>query len=331
MTAEKGRHITPGTLGEYVAAGVVASIPITGSPDALLTVDAANETLRLEISWDGVEPPAIDDYVHIATTVRFRNGRNWATLTVHGERFFADAYPLLCSVADLVQLESVPFGAAVKQSLASYHDLLTAAEHMPVREEIGLYGELLVLSHLLATMGPAAALSAWRGGDTSEEHDLGLVGDDVEVKTTTTEARRHWIGSLHQLQPTLGRPLWLLSIQLTGAGASAGRRLPELVDMVTSQLPAGLQSVLGARLAAMGYRNDQPRGSFRLLRLRSAPACFLVDDRFPALTRETLKRGGADLDRVEDVSYTIRLDNTTPSSLVPEPLRGFADKGSGAR
>lgn len=326
MTAPEGRHLSPQTLDDYVAAGAAATIPIAGSPEALLTVDPANETLRLEVSWDGEQPPSISDYVHIQTDVHFRHGRNWAVLAVHGVRFFAEAYPLLRSVADQVQLDGTTFARAVQDSLASYHDLLAAAGQMPVRDEIGLYGELLVVSHLIATLGAAEALRAWRGGDQTEEHDLGLPEDDVEIKTTTADQRRHWISSLDQLQPTTGRPLWLLSIQLTGAGASQAERLPDLVTRVESQLPSDLRDVFRARLAQTRYRPDQRPDRFRLLRLRSEPAYFLVDANFPRIDRAILTAGGAKLQSIDEVSYSIRLDGLKPATDLPAPLRGFGQK-----
>jgi hypothetical protein len=321
VSEPSSRHISPQTLDDYVAAGVAASIPITGEPDAVLTVDSPNQTLRLEISWDGEQPPAISDYVHISTDVRFRQGRNWATIAVHGTRFFAEGYPLLRSVADLVQLETATFATAVERSLASYHDLLAATGQMPVREEIGLYGEVLVISHLISTIGPAAALNAWRGGDQTEEHDLGLADDDVEIKTTTAESRRHWISTLDQLKPTVGRRLWLLSIQLTGAGASDAERLPDVIARVEAQLPVGLRSTFQSRLARSPYRPGQPHDSFRLLRLRSAPACFLVDGDFPRIDHDILLAGGATVAAIDDVNYVIRLDGRTPAADPPAPLR----------
>lgn len=326
MTGPEGRHLSPQTLDAYVAAGVAATIPIAGTPEVLLTVDPPNETLRLEVSWDGEQPPPISDYVHIMTDVHFRHGRNWAVLAVHGIRFFADAYPLLRSVADQVQLEASTFGRAVQDSLASYHDLLLATGQMPIRDEIGLYGELLVVSHLITTLGPAEALQAWRGGDQSEEHDIGLGDDDVEIKTTTADQRRHWISSLDQLQPTTGRPLWLLSIQLTGAGASRAERLPDLVARIEAQLPFGLQEAFRTRLSRTRYRPAQRPDSYRLLRLRSAPACFLVDDTFPRIDRAILTSGGAVVNSIDEVSYTIRLDGLTPAIDLPAPLRGFEQK-----
>lgn len=326
MIEPESRHVSPQTVDAYVTAGVWASIPIAGNPRVLLTVDGPNETLGIEVEWDGEEPPAIADYVHISTSVRFRKGTNWAILAVHGSRFFAEAYPLLRSVADLVQLESATFADAVRRSLASYHDLLAATGQMPIRDEIGLYGELLVVSHLIDSIGPHDAMKAWRGGDEWEEHDLGLADDDVEVKTTTSDSRHHWISTLDQLQPTVGRKLWLLSIQLTGAGASEAARLPDVVARVEGQLPSELQASFRSRIGRTRYRLAQPHDSFRLLRLRSTPACFLVDGDFPRIDRDILARGGALVAGLGEVNYAIRLDGMTPAADPPAALLGFGQE-----
>ena len=321
MSVPAARHLSPQALSDYTNAGVTAVVPVEGEPAATLTFDVHGQTLRLALAWDGEQPPAIDDYVHISTDVRFQGDRNWATLAVHGTRFFADAYPLLRSVADLVQLEGQTFTEAVQRSLDQYHDLLAAGSRMPTTDETGLFGELLVLDHLVGTLGPDMALTAWRGGDMTEEHDFGLPDGDVEVKTTTSEARRHWIGSLDQLRPSPDRPLWLASLQLTGAGAGRAERLPDLINRIRQKLPEPFRSVLDSRLRGTRYTPDQPRDSFRLLRLRSRPAFFVVDDRLPRLTRRLLQAGGV-LPGVEDVSYVIRLDDQQPSTP-PAALAGL--------
>lgn len=326
MTEPESRHVSPQTLEEYITAGVRASIPIAGGPETLLTVDGPNETLSLEVNWDGEEPPTIADYVHISTSVRFRRGSNWAILAVHGSGFFAEAYPLLRSVADLVQLEAVTFTDAVRRSLARYHDLLAATRQMPIRDEIGLYGELLVVSHLIDSIGPYEAMKAWRGGDEAEEHDLGLADDDVEIKTTTSESRRHWINTLHQLRPTLGRKLWLLSIQLTGAGASEAARLPDMMACLEGRLPSELQATFQSRIARTSYQPEQPHDSFRLLRLRSTPACFFVDEDFPRIDHDILVRGGALVAGIDEVNYAICLDGMAPAADPPTALLGLGQE-----
>ena len=323
MSGAGDRHIGQQGLDDYLAAGVRASIPIAGRPEARLTVDSANETIRLEVSWDGEDPPNIGNYTHLSTDVRFDQQQNWAAIAVHGRRFFAEAYPLLRSVADLVQLRGMTFAEAVTSSLASYHELLAATGPMSARDEIGLFGELMVLSHLIDSMGADLALTAWRGGDQNEEHDFGLEEHDIEVKTTSADSRRHWIGSLNQLRPTIGRPLWLVSIQLTAAGASHARRLPDLVGLIEQLLSVPLRGTFRQRLTTAGFRPDQPTDSYRLLRLRTAPECFQVENQFPRINREILTVGGAVVSRIGEVSYTIDLDGLDPTAEPPAALKSF--------
>ncbi|MGH3927264.1 MAG: PD-(D/E)XK motif protein, partial [Pseudonocardiaceae bacterium] len=182
-----------------------------------------------------------------------------------------------------------------------------------------------VVSHLIDSIGPHDAMKAWRGGDEWEEHDLGLADDDVEVKTTTSDGRHHWISTLDQLQPTIGRKLWLLSIQLTGAGASKAARLPDVVACVEEQLPSELQVSFQSRIARTHYRSTQTYDSFRLLRLRSTPACFLVDGDFPRIDRDILARAGASVAGIDEVNYAIRLDGMTPATDPPAALLGFGE------
>jgi len=316
------RHVSLDTLNEYMAANVRAALAVPGDPVCLMTVDMQAETLQVEVEWDGEQPPTIEDYVHIGTDVVHREGRNWAVIRVSGARFFSEALPLLSSVSDLVQLEHRTFAEAVRASLATYHDLLEAHGQMSISHEIGLYGELLAVEHLIRTIGPTSAFTAWRGAQ-SEEHDVGLDEGDVEIKTTTSEERRHWIGSVTQLQPSPDRPLWLLSIQLTGAGAEAARRLPDVVDAIQDALPSALHAPFGARLTQAGYGADQTRDTYRLLRLRSRPRCFLVDDAFPRISPEMLVAGGVAVERIPDVSYTVMLDGMRPGSNAPRPLATF--------
>lgn len=320
IVSSQDRHVGQRTIDEYVTAGVAAVIPIPGDPKVELVIDPPGETLCLEVAWDGNDPVPIQEYLHFATDVRTRNGRSWATLSVLGRRFFAEAYPLLRSVADRVQLQDCLMGEAVRRSLADYHELLAAAAPMPPHLETGLFGELLVLGHLVSTMGGAAAMAAWRGGDQTEEHDFGLPDGDVEVKSTIGEDRRHMIGSLSQLQATAGRPLWLLSVQVTGAGAGEGRRLPDLVDEIAASLPQALSEELRSRVETAGYRPNQRHSTYRLLRPRSIPALYAVDEAFPRIVLGTLVAGGAHIGRIGEVSYSIKLDGLPTAATRPAAL-----------
>lgn len=325
MTAERSRHMSPETLDEYVSSGVLAAVTIPGSPPARLVIDPSNETLALEIAWDGEDPPDIRDYVHIDAVTRFDKVQNWSVLRIRGIGFFQEGHPLLCQVADLVQTGGIIFTDAVLTALSAYHELLSAQTRMPERAEIGLWGELFVLAMLIERLGGKQALQCWLGGDEHEERDFRFVNDDVEVKTTTAETRRHWISSITQLVPTLGRPLWLLSLQVTGAGGADGKRLPDLIELVSARLYGKARADFEARIADTDYRPAQPRNSFRLLGLRSRPACYRVDDNFPRLTPALLPGSPPAADRIEEVSYTVRLDGLSPAPDCPEMLRGLTD------
>jgi hypothetical protein len=328
VTDPSDRHVSFSTLDDYILANVLVTLPIDGEPAASLTIDAANELLTLDVAWDGEQPPDIGGYVYITTDVRHHHRQNWVSLIVHGKRFFADAYPLIRSVVDAVQLEHTTFATAVRESVGQYQELLTASGRMSDNAEVGLWGELLVLHHLFATMPATRALASWRGGDQTEEHDFGLTDDDLEIKTTIGENRRHWIGSLTQLQPTPDRRLWLTSIQVTGAGVGPGYRLPDLIDQIGTGLPDNDRDTFRGRVERMGYRTTQAPDTYRLLRLRTAPATFRVDDTFPRLTRAALASGDVDATRIEQVAYTVKLDGLTPAADVPEPLTGL-DKKAG--
>jgi hypothetical protein len=178
---------------------------------------------------------------------------------------------------------------------------------MPEPDEIGLFGELLVLEHLSPIMASSdAAVSAWLGA-LKEEHDFSLPSFDVEVKTTTNERRVHWISTLTQLEPKPGIPLFLLSIQLTRAGSAVGSTLADLVDRIRSALPDHL-AVLNDRFDRSGYRDTDADLYATSWVQRRAPTCYLVDDAFPALTRARVVEAVPDPHRIIDLRYRLDLE-----------------------
>ena len=131
----------------------------------------------------------------------------------------------------------------------------------------------------LQTVAGPSSLSAWRGA-ANEEHDFGLEEIDVEVKTTSTERRTHWISSLTQLQPTQERPLILVSLQITRGGKS-GRTLPAIINELRSSLDV---ESFNHKLAGVAWDDDLSDLYADRWIVRTDPAAFVVDDRFPAIT-----------------------------------------------
>jgi hypothetical protein len=225
-----------------------------------------------------------------------------------------DGHAMLCVIADRIQLDKLDPIRAVAETLAQWRAVLATRSRLTTEDEVGLVGELLVLEALHTTTG-SAALMAWRGA-IEEEHDFGLADIDVEVKTTSTERRQHWISSLTQLVPSGSRPLALVSLQIT-RGGDAGRTLPTIIEALRLKLE---NATFNDKLGRIGW-DDSASDLFpdRWL-LRSGPAFFVIDDAFPAITPGLLDKATADMTAVRDVRYRIDLGHRPPDPVVDAGL-----------
>lgn len=206
-------------------------------------------------------------------------------------------------------------GRALHVALAGYRGLLARTPRLSEDQEIGLFGELIALGRLVANLGEGSALSSWLGPQ-SEEHDFALPDGDIEVKTTKADRRVHVIHGASQLTPTPGRPLHLMSIQITRAGASAeGRTLPEVIEGVRGRLRRG-RTRFDDELDSLGWDDLRAENLYttRFL-LRSDPAFYAVDDAFPAITDAGLSRILRRPELVRAVAY--RIDVTALEPIRP--------------
>lgn len=111
---------------------------------------------------------------------------------------------------------------------------------------VGLAGELYVLARLTGALPSLSEpiIDGWYGsGPSTRDLQVGTVG--IEVKTTSGPMSTHHIQGLHQVQlgfGTGGAPethLFLLSlgVEWLASASSAGRTIPDLVDVVLASLP----------------------------------------------------------------------------------------------
>ena len=163
------------------------------------------------------------------------------------------------------------------------------------------------------------ALSGWRG-TSGEEHDFGFETADVEVKTTTNETRKHWISSLEQLQATMQRELWLISIQLTEAGET-GFTLGSLISKVRTKLTSDADQMFFATLLLQaGWQEAHSDLYIRRFRVRSTPGCYLVNSEFPRLTREQLDKSKIEHGRIAELRYLLDLTGVMSNKQYPPLL-----------
>lgn len=320
-----GRHLDLDRLQDYLDADVRAIVPITGSPAAFLVVDPENDriSVRVEVADGvGVTPSS---YRRISTRNVIAEGRRWAECSIDGFSVALEGYPVLCAVVERMQNEALGFDDAVSDAVASFRAVLQGIGQLSEQEEIGLVGELLALNHLISTRGDEA-LSSWRGF-AAEEHDFDLGPEDLEVKTTTSERRRHWISSITQLQPTPNRPLWLLSIQLTGTVAGTDDfGLGTLVESLRrSVVRPAARTLLENQLGLLGSVETLASLYTRRFRLRTPPKAFEVTSAFPSITPATLESAGLRVATFPRVTYQIDLTGVLAGANPPGAISGLLE------
>jgi hypothetical protein len=310
------RHVSVESLDRYLGSRVPVVLPVRGTPTISVFVRPAKPELGLRIEVDADAHIPVTGLNNIVARLVDHEGQHHLEVVVVSSALFRDAYPVLCSMADRIQVEGMKPAHALRETLRQLASLLREPDSVSREREVGLFGELLTLAGLVANVGGPAAVGAWRG-PLGEEHDFGLPSADVEVKTTTSERRAHWIDSFTQLQPTTGRHLWLVSHQLTAAGVGFGRTLSELIDEVGSTLRGTTRDDFDAKLSSAGWSATYSMRMASRWERRSESAAFEVNDQFPRLVPDALQRAGLSVTRLIQVRYRVDLDGIASGASIP--------------
>lgn len=311
------RHLSPAGFARYLRSSAPLEHPIPGEPRLVLFIDPIKSRVGLRGPARPNEHPSPSGLQRLTVQVVHRDGGRMIEVAVTDPRLFEDAFPVLCAVADRVQLAGRPMSVALTETLRRLGHLLKPESNLPRDIEISLLGELCMLAGIAHAIDAPTALSAWRGA-ADEEHDFGLELGDLEVKSTTSERRAHWISSLTQLVPTASRPLWLVSFQVTSAGAR-GTTLAQLVarvrDLFTEE---PLRRSFDEQLHMAGWRSRHAsNGEHRRWRLRSSVGLYEVTGGFPRLTPDLLCSAGVALRHITDVSYRLDLTDLPTATASP--------------
>ncbi|WP_280338458.1 PD-(D/E)XK motif protein [Nocardia neocaledoniensis] len=319
------RHLSAEGFDQYVNNRVPMTLPVPGTPVASIFINPVAPELGLRIEIPSVSAAPDTGLSNIETRITTFDGAWYLEVVVTSGALFRDAYPVLCAMIDRVQLDGMKPVAALRATLAKLSSLLLSPATLSREREVGLFGELLVLAGLLGPLGARDAVHAWRGGD-AEEHDFGLPTLDIEVKTTSSERRTHWIESVTQLVPTGDRPLWVISHQITSAGAGTGWTLPELVDAVRDQLSVdALRDRFDAELVGSGWYESARDQLSTVWTRRSPSATHAVIGDFPRLTPEAIRTDRVPMSRISEVKYRINLDGLETTQPVPDIVSRAAE------
>lgn len=323
MTGTIGdRHLSWSNLLEYLNGGAPAIVRIAGTPSCYLVIEPAEQRIAVRGPWPAAaDIPDLTGYRRLETQVGTDAFGDWVEFAATGRGVLREAYPVLAAVADRVQLHGEGMGRAIQEVLCSYRELLSALGRLSEHQELGLYGELVVLEHLVRSVGEHNAVGAWRG-PAREEHDFGLDSYDIEVKTTLSEDRSHRISSLTQLQPSSDRDLWLVSVQLTVSGIG-GITLPQLIESIMTQLSGPhLQKLFAERLSSLGWDPTHSYLYTRQFSTRGDVITFKVTDEFPAITSRRLRSAGFPVERFSHLSYILHTAGLS-AHMPPIELEGL--------
>lgn len=180
---------------------------------------------------------------------------------------------------------------------------------LTLEEEMGLFGELLILQDLLAAgLAPSTVVDCWRGPLRSVR-DLEVGRGGIEVKTTLSGTDfPAQISSLDQLFSGPDHPLVIGAIRLQVD--SSGLTLPELAEALEGRL-------LPDNLAVQRFRTLMLRSGFLEAQAKSYERKFVrtqtrllpVTDSFPRLVRANVPPG------ILSASYEIDLDRVATPLL----------------
>lgn len=324
------RHLSVIGFESELAAEAPLERPIAGSPAAAVFIapNVAEVGLRVASSPGTQASPV--DLEHVKTRMVRKGGDLYHEVVITRADLFVSAYPVLCFIADRIQLDGLSFDEAVGRTLRKMAQLLRREDALTVEQEIGLFGELLVFHGMVPRIGVSEAVRSWHR-DSGEEHDFSVRDVDIEVKTTSSERRVHWIQSLAQLVESPGRPLWLISHQLTKTADASGKRLPQLIADARQVIGRGvLRDSFDAHLSDAGWRDEYEENCRTCWGRRAPSLAYHVRESFPRLTADLLRAAGAPMDRVPEVKYKLDLSEVTADSTPLDYIQSALSYGGRA-
>jgi hypothetical protein len=220
-------------------------------------------------------------------------------------------YTYVCEALELIRNKKLRTVAAFEEAWTRLGELLEQDTVLSREKQLGLIGELTFLQALasLSKFGWDRALDAWHQ-TADAEHDFALETCDVEVKSTSKEARQHVIGSLNQLLESPPRDLYLVSYQFSAAPqhVNGSISLRDKVSQIEEALASNgeLTKRLTSRLAQAGWRTDHSSHYAARFLERAAPLLIKVDGSFPRIVPATLNQISPDkLARISSVIYSV--------------------------
>ena len=286
----------------FLEDGLAAQVPVLGTPEILVFAEPGATAIGLRTTATlGAEKPISNvDAISVATV------DGTFQIRVADAKLYQPFFAFLLDISNRVQLDKQQPEAAFTAALASWRQMLSATTVLSEEEQLGLAGELWTLRRLMQSRG-LDAIKAWTGSDR-QAHDFRLGAEEIEVKTTSGENRRHHINRIDQLVPSPNMELYVLSLQMVSAGIGPGSTLLEQVNEIRDVVavnPAAANN-FEEKLDAWGWRDRDSQFYPRRRRPGSKAILVVVDKECPRLEPSALDGLlGTLRSRVDEIRYRI--------------------------
>jgi hypothetical protein len=293
----------------YIETGTPIEDPILDDPEFRLIFHPSPQQLgvRLRIA-EGRELPKISELRNISVSKVQIAGQSYAQVLTDSIPLFPSIYALIGDVLRRIEAGETDCLVALADCLRNFEALLARAGGISRDEAVGLYGELLVLECLL--LAGKAGAKAWIGANR-QSHDIRLVALELEVKTTTSNNRHHFVHGLNQLTPTPGHELYVVSVRLGSPGSGAGRSLDGLVEDILASLSGDAEATqyLKSELAKTPYERGKHECTVAY-QLAADPMQVSIGTDFPVVSHARLEEilGESAAGRVMRLDFLFNLE-----------------------
>ena len=189
----------------------------------------------------------------------------------------------------------------IEQAVENWNEMLARNRLSTMADEVGLFGELLLLRELVRR-DPQQRSSAWQNG--TGVHDFSVNGHRLEVKTTSSpDSSSVHIYDLIQLADPPGADLHLAHVRITPD--EDGETLTDVISWLEATVSDS--DVFRETLKNRGWIESTMESPYRLVALE----IYAVKEGFPRLTPSNVDHPGG----VGSIEYSIDLTTATDKKL----------------
>ena len=317
------RHVSWANLSRSISAGTPQRFVLKGPPQLDILLDSAGSSLGLVLPFPEATSIPLSPLSVVALSRRTVDGNQQLYISTGVRRLYREFYELLMQIADYVQVDGLDATSAFMKALGKWKSLLEEVSPLSTESQLGLLGELWLLTRLLNANG-SPGFDSWTG-PLGEPHDFRFGEFEIEVKTTSSRRHGHFITSLDQLAPSLNARLFVLSLLAEPAGQDRGQSVPTAIELLRQRLindPNRLAQFNSILATGVGYDDQTSQHYTARYQLRSEPVIIEVNDEFPRITRSMIEKEMGGLShRIVECQYFADLEN------LGEPLTHASAKG----